>query len=409
MSDYCERPGDEFGYYHNLGPASPELVEGLPPPATGQFVEMETPGDDNGVESYLGLLWDLPDGRRTVDWTDGLVTSFDDPERATWLPRGWRSHIMPIGFSLAHLERWFDVTFAAVERYRLSRRLYGRPCPPKLEWPSHWISDVLKAQTPRDWVADAHLLVRHLRLPDAPREPRTPMNIAGCEAELRDVLAFLRTALAPEVGSGTGVGADRPKALGADPPEDPDAEGAGMGTGVGDVEPTKPDADPPKDPDADPPKDPGAEGDGSVTGVGDAEPMNPGADRLKTAERSGPVAGRWLWWRGKRYDIPGGVFYCLLRFMWNRDSAEFTALEDRDEELDGRVFEGTPAPGTIRARASEVSCWLVKHHIPWRLQVNSRNRFLTWQKCNRDGAIDSGSTPTRKRGGSTPARKHGPI
>jgi hypothetical protein len=45
-------------------------------------------------------------------------------------------------------------------------------------------------------VADAYLIVRHLGLPDGPREPRTAIDRAGCVAELRDVKEFLRRAMA---------------------------------------------------------------------------------------------------------------------------------------------------------------------------------------------------------------------
>src|SRR5690606_34248260 len=49
--------------------------------------------------------------------------------------------------------------------------------------------------TPRELVAHAHLILRHLDLPGSPPEPRGQMSRADCIAELEAVREFLRGAL----------------------------------------------------------------------------------------------------------------------------------------------------------------------------------------------------------------------
>src|SRR5262249_27442287 len=65
-------------------------------------------------------------------------------------------------------------------------------------------------------------------------------------------------------------------------------------------------------------------------------PAGPTLPRAKTdaelTHPDGPEGGRWLWWKGKRHDIPAGVAYRMIEFMWNRDSASY-------DELVGKVFD----------------------------------------------------------------------
>jgi hypothetical protein len=84
----------------------------------------------------------------------------------------------------------------------------------------------------------------------------------------------------------------------------------------------------------------------------------------------GPEGGRWLWWAGIRHDVPGGVVYQLINYMWARDSACY-------DDLEGPVFDADVAPGTIRARASDANKALKKAGVPWRLRCDSTTRHLT--------------------------------
>jgi len=90
------------------------------------------------------------------------------------------------------------------------------------------------------------------------------------------------------------------------------------------------------------------------------------------AHPDGPEGGCWLWWANKRYDVPKGVVYRLLAFMWGRTSASY-------DTLDHDVFETGFLPATLRARTSEVNKVLEKADVPWRLKPDSVNRFLTKQ------------------------------
>jgi hypothetical protein len=87
----------------------------------------------------------------------------------------------------------------------------------------------------------------------------------------------------------------------------------------------------------------------------------------------GVEGGCWLWWQDKRYDIPKGVVYRLVEFMWKKDSAIY-------DSLTGPVFEEEVQYSTVRARASEANTKvLARIGIPWRLHTDSVSRNLTKQ------------------------------
>jgi hypothetical protein len=83
----------------------------------------------------------------------------------------------------------------------------------------------------------------------------------------------------------------------------------------------------------------------------------------------GPEGGRWLWWKNKRYNIPQGIVYRLIEFMWDRDAASYDALEDAQ-------VVGSVAPQTIRSYANKSNNALPPG-FPWRLSTDSVNRQLT--------------------------------
>jgi hypothetical protein len=108
-----------------------------------------------------------------------------EPSWATWLPQGWRAGTFPIGWTLAHLERWFDHAIAMAQ---MGTGPYGseqRSIPLDCTYPPGG----------RVSVEHAHLIVHHLGLTGCHQEPRVAMDQAGCVAELRAVRRFLQQAL----------------------------------------------------------------------------------------------------------------------------------------------------------------------------------------------------------------------
>lgn len=101
--------------------------------------------------------------------------------------------------------------------------------------------------------------------------------------------------------------------------------------------------------------------------------INQAASPPKEVDRKpdGPEGGCWLWWKGTRHDVPKGVLYRLLDFMWMKDSAKY-------DDLKKPVFDDTSVtPGTIRGRVSEVNKVLEKSGVPWHLKTDATARCLT--------------------------------
>jgi hypothetical protein len=134
----------------------------------------------------LALLWTNQNGDEILHRTDGWLLRGGQSD-ATWLPNGWEMDCFPAGWTLAHLERWFA---HALHVASLDNRTNIQP---------GFDTSPAHVSTRRALVAHAHLIVRHLGLPSSPTEPRGPMDQAGCIAELRDVLSFLRRVLPPAV------------------------------------------------------------------------------------------------------------------------------------------------------------------------------------------------------------------
>lgn len=88
------------------------------------------------------------------------------------------------------------------------------------------------------------------------------------------------------------------------------------------------------------------------------------------SEPDGVRGGCWLWWKGKSHDIPKGVVYRLMEFMWQRQEADY-------DTLIGPVFDDPVDPASIRARASQVNKVWKDIGVPFRLATNSVNRYLT--------------------------------
>jgi hypothetical protein len=83
----------------------------------------------------------------------------------------------------------------------------------------------------------------------------------------------------------------------------------------------------------------------------------------------GPEGGCWVWWRGKRHDVPKGVVYRMIEYMWSRDYATYDDLE-RD------VFDGPIECQTIRSTCSKAKKVLEKLGVPWRLAADSASRHV---------------------------------
>jgi hypothetical protein len=154
-----------------------ETITRLPTPAAGRYVLEEGKGILRPA-----LRWQYADGteRQNQLVPPEYLLMMGDQEYATWLPQGWTLNVFPIGLTLPHLECWLnwgETTIAVEEQGDIS--------------PSTDRSSLALA-TPRRLVTHAYLLVHHLGLPDPPDQPRQPMDLAGCLAELRAVRAFIR-------------------------------------------------------------------------------------------------------------------------------------------------------------------------------------------------------------------------
>jgi hypothetical protein len=164
------------------------------PPADGQFVSaLPRPAQDANAAAReirceapcyprLAPLWTNCHGEWVLSETDGFLLGHCSAD-AVWLPEGWTMDVYPAGWTLAHIEKWFEYAlyFATkTDRADLGEEPEDSP-----------------AYAPSAWgaVVHAHLIVRHLGLPGSPREPREEMSRNGCIAELRDVLQFFRRML----------------------------------------------------------------------------------------------------------------------------------------------------------------------------------------------------------------------
>jgi hypothetical protein len=92
----------------------------------------------------------------------------------------------------------------------------------------------------------------------------------------------------------------------------------------------------------------------------------------------GPHDGCWLTWNGKRHDIPKGVVYRLLKFMWARQSADYATLMD----CSGGVFDGPVEPQTVRSNVSDANGVLRRIGVDWKLTTDSTAQIVT--KCPAD-------------------------
>jgi hypothetical protein len=84
----------------------------------------------------------------------------------------------------------------------------------------------------------------------------------------------------------------------------------------------------------------------------------------------GVEGGCWLWWKGKRHDIPKGNVFKLLAFMWDRDSASYDALV-------GPVFDDPVEPQTLRSLANKANNAIAGIGLPWKFSTNSVSRLMT--------------------------------
>ena len=113
-----------------------------------------------------------------------------------------------------------------------------------------------------------------------------------------------------------------------------------------------------------------------------ARPANPGpalgapgvgdARGASEAQPDGPFGGRWLWWGGVRHDVPTGVVYRFIKYMWSREHADYDALWDGAE----RVFDDPVEPQTVRSKVSAANKVLANARVPWRLESDSTARIV---------------------------------
>jgi hypothetical protein len=189
----------QFRGWEILRDAPEVLLRQLPTPATGRYVIALDPPGVHGFDETLAttrrerlaLVWRNAKGREVMHDLD--VTCFllmGCRIDATWLPEGWSLDVIPAGWTLRHLEHWFEYALNVVQDDDLNNN--------RGDIPSGSDKSPCYLPTPRGLVAHAHLIVRHMGLPNSPLEPRGLMDRAGCVAELRDVLAFFRRMLSAD-------------------------------------------------------------------------------------------------------------------------------------------------------------------------------------------------------------------
>ena len=129
------------------------------------------------------LRWQDGNGKDVLERSDGFLVH-GGQGLAPWLPSNWRLNSFPAGWTLPHLERWFDYAISTAES----------DFPPI----TNGIGvrrDHPDAPTARGLVAHAHMIVRHRGIQGWHPERRQAMDRDGCIAELRELQHFVRTAI----------------------------------------------------------------------------------------------------------------------------------------------------------------------------------------------------------------------
>ena len=117
--------------------------------------------------------------------TDGYLIACD-PCLVPWLPRGWRTHLIPAGWTLLHLARWFEVAVWLTEGPALG---FGQPALPQQR------PDDVNPPGGRALVRDSYLLARAVCKAETWAEPTISLDVAGCAAELRNLRHQLQQCL----------------------------------------------------------------------------------------------------------------------------------------------------------------------------------------------------------------------
>jgi hypothetical protein len=189
----------QFGGWEILRDAPEDLLPQLPIPATGRYVvALAPPALAGGAEmqdairrEHFALVWTNARGKEVLhelEITRCLLMGCGSD--ATWLPEGWTIDVIPAGWTLRHLESWFEYALILAEDDDLNNN--------RGDIPSRSDKSPSYLPTPRGLVTHAHLILRHLGFSGSPPEPRGQMDRAGCIAELREVRDFIRRAFVSE-------------------------------------------------------------------------------------------------------------------------------------------------------------------------------------------------------------------
>lgn len=201
-----------------------DMVASLPQAAAGKFVFAIAPLTLDGLAEYSGevtyslqedrqlaLTWQNAQGKGVVHDVDAAGCLLGSGQcDATWLPQGWSMNVYPAGWTLTHLKRWFE--------YAINMATDDTSNNTRSDIPPGWDISPSYAPTPRGLVTHAHLILRHLATQfagsDAPVEPKGPTDRAGCLAQLRDVLAYIQSALGqPKPLATVAINADEPQVV----------------------------------------------------------------------------------------------------------------------------------------------------------------------------------------------------
>jgi hypothetical protein len=108
--------------------------------------------------------------------------------------------------------------------------------------------------------------------------------------------------------------------------------------------------------------------DGGAVGVTSAARLTLTGTSVES-KPDGPEGGCRVRWRDKVYNVPAGVIFRLIEYMWHRASAPHDILF-------GPVFNDAVSPGAIRAWVSEANTVLSKIGVPSRLRNVGHNRTV---------------------------------
>jgi hypothetical protein len=97
-----------------------------------------------------------------------------------------------------------------------------------------------------------------------------------------------------------------------------------------------------------------------------------------SSPKNGPEGDRWIQFNGVRHQVPKGVVFRFIRYMWARDSATYSELSGGGpHEYAEAVFDSLNLASTVKSRVGDVNRELLRIGIPWKLTANGRAEMVS--------------------------------